>query len=206
MNHLAEEQLYEVVFANKPLTDDAQRHLTACKGCQQQLAILYRLGHELNIAAGSQLTPQQRDRYFQLGNQIHRQPSAWSRMVTHLQQMTLALDNRQRVVLQGFRSGSVQSYRLLYSATSADVDLLVEAQGLARRIEGEVLPLEPNILRSPILVELHPIGGETETVEIVTESTLQGRFQFDGVPLGYYSLMITPMEGPYLTIDGIDLT
>jgi hypothetical protein len=206
MNHLIEEQLYEAVFAGQSLAEEAQNHLAGCQACQQQVAAIRRLLYELNIAAHSQPTPQQQDRYLQLGTHIHRQPSSWSRLVTHLQQMTLALDNRQRISLQGLRSGSAQSYRLLYSATSADVELLVETQGHSRRIEGEVLPLQPSSLRTPVLLELRASRGQANPFDRVIESTLQGRFQFDSVPLGYYSLMITPVEGPYLQIEGIDIT
>jgi hypothetical protein len=206
MNHLADEQLYQAAFASQTLAHKAQSHLTGCEVCQQQVAAIHRLADEVSIAARSQPTSHQLERYFQLASNIQRQPSAWMRLITQIQQMTLTLDNRQRLGLQGWRSGSMNAYRLLYSASSADVELLVETQGHARRIEGEVLPLQPDSLSSPVLVELQTPAKETSHPDLVAESTLQGRFQFNNVPLGYYSLMITPIEGPYLQIEGIDIT
>jgi hypothetical protein len=204
MNHLTEEQVYEAVFAHKTLGNKAQSHLAMCQECQRLLASLQRLAQELSIAARSQPTDLQLERYQQLGEQIH-QPSLWARLVDHFQQMTLTLDNRQRMGLQGYRSGSQQSYRLLYSANSADVELLVATQGQLRRIEGEVLALQPT-LHTPVLLELSASPDEARPTHIMTESTVQGRFQFDNVPLGYYNLTITPIEGPYLQIEGIDIT
>ena len=205
MNHLTEEQLYEAVFAHSVLAHEAQSHLVTCQECQHHLASLQRLAQELNIAVRSQPTPLQLERYQQLGDQIQRQPSSWERLVSHAQQMTLTLDNRQRTGVAGYRSGGQQSYRLLYSANSADVELLVETQGQLRRIEGEVLALQP-ALRTPVLLELSALQRESAPAALVAESTVQGRFQFDNVPLGYYNLTITPIEGPYLQIEGIDIT
>jgi hypothetical protein len=206
MNHLADEQLYQAAFASQTLADEAQGHLVGCELCQQQVVAIHRLADEVSIAARSQPTARQLERYFQLASHIQRQPSAWTRLITQIQQMTLTLDNRQRLGLQGWRSGSMNAYRLLYSAGSADVELLVETQGHARRIEGEVLPLQPDSLSSPVLVELQTPAKETSQPDLVAESTLQGRFQFNNVPLGYYSLMITPIEGPYLQIEGVNIT
>ncbi|MBX3001444.1 MAG: hypothetical protein KF893_23185 [Caldilineaceae bacterium] len=206
MNHLDDEQLYQAAFADKTFADEAQHHLAGCKVCQQRVANIRRLVAEMAIAAHSQPTARQLAHYRQLASYIHRQPSPWSRLITQIHQMTLTLDNRQRLSLQGWRSGSVKGYRLLYSADSADVELVVEAEGERRRIEGEILPLQPATLNIPVLVEFHASGGQSDQPEIVVESTLQGRFQFNGIPLGYYSLMITPIEGPYLQIEDINIT
>lgn len=206
MNHLTEEQLYEAIFAQRTLADEAQRHLTACQECRHEWASLGRLAQELSIAVRSQPTVQQLERYRQLGEQIQRQPSSWEQLVSRFQQMTLILDNRQRVGMQGLRSGSLQSYRLLYSANAADVELLVEAQGPVRRIEGEILPLQPTVLRTPVLLELMALPNDNLQADLVVESTLQGRFQFENVPLGYYNLTITPIEGPNLQIEEIEIT
>jgi hypothetical protein len=206
MNHLADEQLYQAAFASQTLADEVQGHLAGCEVCQQQVAAIHRLADEVSIAARSQPTSRQLERYFQLASHVQRQPSPWTRLLTHIQQMTLTLDNRQRLGLQGWRSGSMNAYRLLYSAGSADVELLVETQGHVRRIEGEVLPLQPESLSSPVLVELQTPADQAGHPDLIAESTLQGRFQFNNVPLGYYSLMITPIEGPYLQIEGVNIT
>jgi hypothetical protein len=206
MMHLDDEQLYQAAFADNTFADEAQHHLAGCKVCQQQVANIRRLITEMGIAAHSKPTSHQLARYRQLASHIHRQPSPWARLITQIQQMTLTLDNRQRLSLQGWRSGSMKTYRLLYSADSAEVELVVETQGERRRIEGEILPLEPATLNIPVLVEFHASDGQSDRPEIVVESTLQGRFQFNSVPLGYYSLMITPIEGPYLQIEGINIT
>jgi hypothetical protein len=205
MAHLSEEQFYETIFDNTALSEEAQSHLQGCMQCQQQLLMIRRLAHELKVARRSQPTPLQLERYFQYASEIQVKPSPWAQLSEQLQ-MTLALDGRRRLGLQGLRGAGPRAYRLLYSARAADVELLVETQGQMRRIQGEVLPLDEGRLHPPVFAELRLAENRPNHVDLVAESNEQGRFQFDGVMQGYYQLTITPIEGPALRIEGIDIT
>lgn len=204
MNHLAEEQLYEYVFEQHSLSESETAHLGVCTACQQQERSLQLLRQTLLVARRSHVSTVQQERYYQLLSHVQQRPSRWERWFEQVQ-MALMLDSRQRMGLQGLRNSLARSYRLLYSANAADVELLVELQGQVRHIEGEIMVMDGAQLQVPVLVELLAADRERE-LNLSAESTLDGRFQLPGVTLGYYDLVITPTEGPFLQIKGIDIT
>lgn len=205
MDHVDEEELYAHIFQDRSLDERSANHLQHCKQCQQHVSALRRLAQEFLIARRSQPSPAQMARYVQLIQQVQQQSSVWTRLAQHVQ-MALALDSRQQSARQGLRSGMARAYRLLYSADAADVELLVEPEGYTRRIQGEVLPLDADALLAPVLVELLSAEHKTGIAHWTVESNAQGRFQLDGITVGYYHLTITPTKGPYLQIKGIDIT
>ncbi len=204
MNHLSDAQLSAHVLDHMPLSDLAATHLQSCDHCQREFRGLVVLNQHLEVARRCHVSPGQLQRYAQLFEHVQQKPSPLARLAAHV--MSLAQDSRQRMGLQGLRSGGNQSYRLLYSASAADVELLVKPQGAVCSIEGEVLPLDEDQWRAPVLVELSAATPGAEALDLSAESNAQGYFHLSSVTLGYYDLVITPSEGPFLQIKGIDIT
>lgn len=206
MNHLSTAQIYAHVLEHADLDEQALVHLQMCEDCQQEVRSLSTLAQTLQQGRRSYVSSTQMQSYFSLFHHVQSSPSVWERLGQQIQ-LALALDSRQRMGLQGLRSAGSYDYRLLYSAAAADVELLVKPQGQVCTIEGEVLPLDAQQLRTPFLVELFSTKNHHQNqFGFSTESTVEGRFQLPQVTLGYYDLVITPTEGPFLQIKGIDIT
>lgn len=209
MKHLSEDQLYAAAFdstdADFGVNAEFIDHLAQCPDCHRQFTSLQRLAQSFSVARRSQPSSAQIERYQQMASLLPPKSSTLSEWVAQIR-ATLLQDSRQRLALQGVRSGGQQAYRLLYTADHVDIELLVDALGSSRHIEGEVLPVDEKEMQSPLLVELHATHpGQAEQVW-TTESTLQGRFRLDGVVLGAYDVVITPTVGPSLRIEGIQIT
>lgn len=213
MKHFSQDQLYAVAFDSTDADSDVSAefsaeftaHLAQCVECERQFASLQRLAQAFSVARRSQPNRAQIERYQQMSSLLPQKTSALSEWVAQIR-ATLLQDSRQRLALQGMRSGGQQAYRLLYTADHVDIELLVDALGSSRHIEGEVLPVDGEEVQSPLLVELYAThSGQAEHVW-TTESTLQGRFRLDGVALGAYDVVITPTVGPSLRIEGIHIT
>ncbi len=204
MHHLSEDQLCTAAFDDM-VEDQVKLHLDDCDACRRQLLSLQRLAETFALARRSQPSVAQLDRYQKMAPLIQQAPSSVLERLSQLH-AALMLDSRQRLGFEGVRSGGQHSYRLLYSAENADVELLVDAVGQTRRIEGEVLPLSDTALRPPLLIELY--AGSLAGAEALwmAESNQQGRFRLDGVTLGKYDVMITAADGPSLRIEAIEIT
>lgn len=227
MQHLRNEQFYRHVFDRETFSVTDSNHLGDCARCQSALAAVRHLAQELAIARRSQPSPEQRTQYYQFFQQVQsRRPDGWTSRLIQQVRMTLALDSRQRPAMQGVRSGAVQSYRLLYSADPADVELLVEPQAQGRRVEGDLLPLDVVRLAMPALIELwmtdstpfampaavtsnastSPAHTSGSMAQQAVESDSLGRFHLEDVAPGRYDLYITPAAGPLLQIQGVAIT
>lgn len=204
MNHLSDDQLYAAVF-DAILDEQTAEHLHQCAACASEYESLQRLAHTFAIAQRSQPNAAQIDRYQQMATHIQTQSSGLAGWIEQIQAV-LAQDSRQRLAWQGVRSGGQQAYRLLYSADNVDVELLVDALGSTRSIEGEILPLADADMQLPLLVELQATRPMQSEDAWMVESSAQGRFRIEGVTLGAYDVIITPTAGPSVRIEGIDIT
>ncbi|MCB0116255.1 MAG: hypothetical protein R2873_30220 [Caldilineaceae bacterium] len=200
MEHLSEDQLYAAAFDNAEA--DILAHVEQCSVCQGQLTSLQKLARAFAVARSAQPSDDQIERYRQMVANFQPKASSLSSWVAQLS-ATLLQDSRQRLALQGVRSGGQQAYRLLYTAATVDIELLVDALGSTRQIEGEVLPVTDADMHPPLLIELH---AEQPEQVWTAESNAQGRFHLDGLGLGSYDLVITPATGPSLRIEGIHIT
>jgi hypothetical protein len=200
INHLAEEELLSVVFDGAALSTDAARHLAGCPACRQAHAAVQLLAGEFLIARRSAPSPAALQRYASLFDAVQRQP-------TPLQQMwrtvraTLAWDSRQQPALQGVRSGVAASYRLLYTAPSAEIELLVEPSQGGHRLDGEVAAEDAAAM--PALVQM--AGGDGALL-YETETTDTGRFRLAAVAPGAYTLTVTFAAGDALTVPALEIT
>lgn len=200
MNHLAEEELLSAVFDGAALSTEAARHLAGCLACQQAHAAVQLLAGELVIARRCTPSPAALQRYASLFDAVQRQP-------TPLQQMwrtvraTLAWDSRQQPALQGVRSGAAASYRLLYTAPSAEIELLVEPGQGGHQLDGEVAA--ENAAATPALVQL---AGSDGALLYETETTDTGRFRLAAVASGAYTLTVTFAAGDALTVPALEIT
>lgn len=205
MKHFTEDQLYTAAFDSTEADADLIDHLAQCTDCHRQFTSLRRLAEALSVTRRSQPSSAQIERYQQMATLLPQKTSGLAGWVAQIR-ATLLQDSRQRLALQGMRSGGQQAYRLLYTADRVDIELLVDALGSSRHIEGEVLTVDGEDLQSPLLVELHAaLPGQGDQVWM-TESNPQGRFRLDGVALGAYDVVITPSTGPSLRIEGIQIT
>jgi hypothetical protein len=128
--------------------------------------------------------------------------SAWHGLVAWVQ-ATLLWDSRQQPALAGLRSVGTRSYRIIYSAPTADVELWVVPQATTCSIEGDcVLNTHPASQDGP-LVQLHSINDNAVVLE--TTATKGGRFQFAQVPAGVYDLWITPDTGQSVVLERLAL-
>ncbi len=212
MAHLTEEQLQVTLLDGKPLEAEAAEHLAHCPRCQQEQQRLATLLQELDIARASQPSPENLASYYRLFEQVEQPESAsWLDKLVQAVSLVLQWDSRQEAPALGLRQAGPVNYRLLFSADQADVELLVEPLGRTRRLEGDVLPLDPEGVPGPILVELWPRpeavkeGVQTPPREHMTTSDPTGRFRFEHVPPGLYSMLLTPVNGPLMSIDRLEI-
>ncbi|MEZ4867667.1 MAG: carboxypeptidase-like regulatory domain-containing protein [Caldilineaceae bacterium] len=211
MAHLSEEQLYAIVFAEldeNSFTQDAQRdetaaaHLAVCNSCRTQLAELRVLVHELRVAQASTPSAAALARYDKLYAQVEQSPS-WANRVINYVTAQLRWDGRQQPAWQGVRNAAAASFRLLYSSTQADIELLVEHGNGEFHVEGEILPLQGVMQELPVLCELQM--ADNQEVIFATESEADGRFHLTAIPPGRYTLFVTPPLGSAVVIDQLQL-
>lgn len=200
MEHIAENDLYAMVFDGTALPSDLGQHLTACPACREQVAALELLATELRIARRSMPSPAALARYADLFTAVARQPSPlqqiWQRV-----RATLTWDSRQQLALQGVRSDAPANYRLLYSAPPADVELLVAPGPHTRQIEGEVVAEAQ--AAAPALVQLIAVAGGAQHE---AETDDYGRFSLDDVAPGVYAMTVTLAGGQSFDVDDLELT
>lgn len=202
MTHLSEEILYAYVFDRASLAAEAQIHLSGCEQCLANLSKLTQLTTELTVAKRSQPTAQTLQNYYALFGHVQQQPSLLARSVQWLQAQ-LSWDSRQQPALQGIRSGTSSTYRLLYSSDAADIEFLVEPRNGSRRIEGEIIPIA-DALGLPALLQL--VSSRSAEVIGEIECDEQGRFRIEAVKPGEYELSVMPRQGSALQIARLELT
>ncbi|RIK39510.1 MAG: hypothetical protein DCC55_17890 [Chloroflexi bacterium] len=199
--HLSAEQLEQHVWDGVPLSAEAAMHLSLCPQCSQELAMLRKLAGELRIVQRSQPSPAALARYQQLFALHAPQPSRMDRLMTWVR-ANLVWDSRRTLALQGIRSAARPSYRLIYTTTTSDVELLVTPYPTTFGIEGEFL-VAGNALSARALIQLQSENKSNTVLE--TEATAGGRFRLDHVAPGLYTLWITPEQGAALEIRGLEL-
>jgi hypothetical protein len=158
------------------------------------------LAGEFRIARRSAPSPVALQRYASLFDAVQRQPTPLQQMWRTLR-ATLAWDSRQQPALQGVRSGAAASYRLLYTAPSAEIELLVEPSQGGHQLDGEVAA--ENAAATPALVQL--VGGNGALL-YETETTDSGRFRLAAVAAGAYTLTVTFAAGDVLTVPALEIT
>ncbi len=204
MDHLSDDQLYNLVFDPVRPTREATTHLEACAQCREQLVVLQQLRNELLLAHHSQPTAAALERYGQLFNQVQQPPSTLTRVIQKIR-ATLAWDSRQQPALQGLRSAAVTQYRQLYTTERAEIELLVIARTPQRReLEGDIITLAGQEPVTPALLQLQTLDAASTTYEALSDA--QGRFHLADVPPGNYQLLITPIQGALLELANLELT
>lgn len=203
MDHLSEEQIYQYIFNHINLEQGEAAHLATCDQCQQQVAQFRILYQELSIAQHSQPTPSTLSTYYQLFDQVQREPSILAQGLAWLRAQ-LQWDSRQQPALQGVRGASSPTYRLLYSSDVADIDLLVEARNGSRWIEGEIVPFEASALQLPALLQVSNLLNSESIYEV--ESDASGRFRIESLVPGTYTFALVPRQGANLQIEQLKLT
>lgn len=202
MEHLSDELLYASAFDQATLAAPEAEHLSSCDACRQRLEQLQKLATTLRIARSSAPPPAivaQAHSFFQ---HIQQQPSWLERMVQRLQAQ-LVWDSRNQLAAQGLRRTVTDGYHLLYSTERIEVELSVQPTPAGLDLEGELLPAEDDLGLVPALLVLQPADGAGASYE--TESDADGHFRLSGLPHGRYELLITPLAGALLAIDGLEL-
>ncbi len=212
MAHLTENQLQAHLLDGEPLEAQAAEHLAHCPQCQQEQQRLADLLQELRIAQASQPSPEKLASYYRLFEEVQQQKQpGWLDRVAQAIRLALQWDSREEALALGLRQASPVNYRMLFSADQADVELLVESLGRTRRLEGDVLPLDPEGVPGPILVELWPRpeaahkDRQAPIREHMTTSDPTGRFRFEHVPPGLYTMLLTPVNGPLMSIERLEI-
>ena len=200
MDHLAEDELYTMVFDGVALSINAAQHLAGCPVCQQSLAALEVLAGELVIAQRSAPSAAALQRYASLFDAVQREPSLLQQ-VWQTVRAALAWDSRQPPARQGVRSSATASYRLLYTAAETDIELLVEPGQRGHRIEGDVVLGDGATV--PALVQLVAADGGAQHE---TETDAYGRFQLGDVAPGAYNLLLTLTTGQSLEVTELEIT
>jgi hypothetical protein len=200
--HLSFPALDAWVLHEEALPLTMQEHLAACAICRQRLADVRMLHEDLAIAKASQPSPQTLDRYAALFMQGQPQPGRISHMMSWLR-ATLLWDSRQQPALAGVRGVGAPSYRVIYSAATADVELWVVPQANFCSVEGDCILSGVNRDAAQLLVQLTARDSSDHQLEAATERG--GRFHFAQVPNGVYDLWITPTSGESFVIERLAL-
>lgn len=211
MTHLTHEQLYAYALDNARLPADEQAHLESCPQCQGELHDISALARELRIAQASEPSAAALAAYeaiFQEHGPSQRGAlaRAWNWVAA-----TLVSDSRAQPLPEATRSVRADSYRLLFDSPQADIELFFEGEGQARRVQGDVIPID-TVQDAELdegdmgdtLIQLQ--NSRTLDVLFETYTDQEGRFQFDAVPLGEYKLLVTGPAENLLEISELSIT
>lgn len=200
-NHVSFSQLLDYLFDNASLSAAEGTHLAACTHCQSEITRLNALAAELKVARASQPTAASLNRYYGAFAQAPQRPSLWSGIVEWVQAQ-LAIDTRRQIALQGMRSMAATTYRLLYSAELADVELMVDLQSAGCHVRGVIMAVnEQGTLGSALVQTLDSAGVAVAESEVDGD----GHFQLAALQPGRYTLVITPTDAPALILEGVEL-
>lgn len=202
MVHINEENFYDWLFGGIAPSAAEEQHLAGCAVCQAQWAAVQTLGQELQIAQASNPSVAALTRYFQFYDQVEQALSLGQRFTAFIT-AHLQWDGRRQPAWQGVRNSQVASYRLLYGAKQAEIELLVAPREGRFHIDGEVVPLTEPTTLLPARCELQDMVS-AETVNM-TECQASGRFHLSNVPTGRYRLCFVPTSGPTIVIDELEL-
>jgi anti-sigma factor RsiW len=199
--HIPSERLHALVFDNQ-IDAATAAHLADCPACRQQVEVLRNLRLDLEIARRSTPAPDHLDAYRAMFANVQTQPSPLQRLSQQIRAL-LTWDSRTQPALMGVRSGNLQSYRQLYVADDAEIELLVERVGELRNVKGDVIDGAPDAaLPSSLLVELLDPNGE---VVHVVEADAGELFHFDNVAPGLYNAVITRSNAAMIELVGLEI-
>lgn len=197
--HIPSERLYALVLDQEAEAAEAA-HLSICAICRQQVEELKQLLFDLEIARLSQPTPIALDRYQAMFSSVQTQSSSLQRFVQKLR-ARLTWDSRTQPVLQGVRNAAAHTYRQLYVATDAEIELMVEHMGEMRRVEGDLIDIGQDDAPAAALVELLDANGDiAHMVE-----TNNGLFHLENVAPGTYTIVITRPNGATIEVPALEV-
>ena len=200
MTHIPSETLLAMVFDNH-IDAEQLAHLSVCAECRRQMEELKELHLDLEIARRSQPAAAALDRYQAMFSHVQTTPSPLLRAAQRLRAL-LTWDSRSQPALQGVRSGGAHTYRQLYVAEDAEIELMVERAGEVRRVEGDLIRNDPSHANSPTLIELLDAAGET--VHAV-ETDDEGLFRFDNVAPGIYTALFTHPQAATIEVPALEV-
>lgn len=204
MTHLTEERLTALAFESITPTSAETAHLDACPACARAYADLTLLASEFRVAARSQPSTDAMARYYDLFDQVQQQPHGLKALWRDLK-AALVWDSRQQLALQGVRSVAATEYRLLYSAGSLELELMVDAEGVHRHIEGDLVAPDEEAA-TPALVELQRLDQDDGASLLFETETANGRFRFQHVTPGRYRLTVTTRLGQAIVVESMEIT
>lgn len=200
MTHLTPDQLFAVAFDPTAVDSVMAGHLAECAACQAEMDKLAALGRELAIARRSQPSAAAMQRYAALFSQVQQQESrlgVWWQTL----RAVLTWDSRQQAALQGVRSGAAVAYRLLFTTEQAEIELMVEPDRHLFCVRAEIIALN-DATPTPALVQWLDGDGN---VRYECDADCQGRFECNGIERGLYRLVIVPLEGTLIEIEGLEI-
>lgn len=201
MIHLSEDQLYAYVFDQSPLSGAENEHLLGCSHCQLQLKQIKQMFQQIQLMAQSMPTPQALARYENLFVQLPQPPGKLETIVQRLY-AHLVWDSRQQLSMQGVRNTIQRNIRLVHTTEWVEVDVMLMPQPTNFNLEGEIIPVNEYELTLPALLQLQT-PEQDKFYE--AEATEQGRFHFEAIVAGTYMMLITPIVGKRLEIEGLKI-
>ncbi len=200
MKHLTSDQIYTVALDQKRLDPAAEQHLAECAECRRQVDDLLGLVNEFEVARRSQPSPSAIDYYTGLFRELQQRESGLSALWRTLRAQ-LSWDSRHNAALQGVRSGVVSAYRLLYTTRLADVEIMIEPDHRAFRVQGEVVSLS----KDPVVPALVQWLDQDGVLRYETETDDDGRFQLRGVTAGSYRVVVVPLHGEIIEVQALEI-
>lgn len=196
--HVEEARLLDYVLDGVELASTESAHLSGCHACQSRLASVRQLAGDLRVYVVSDVPAEALARYASLfGAAVPAQESSLARFVRWLTG-ELVFDSRSQALATGVRSAAGSAYRLLYSAGDAEIELSIEAERGAFRIEGELVGDD----ESPVLVQLTALPPEPAVYEAL--GSAGGRFSLAGVRPGRYAMTLATQNGDAIHIPEVE--
>ncbi len=204
MAHLSEEKMSTVVIDGVTWTVEEADHLAHCAECQEKVSGLTALATEMAVARRSAVSPEAAARYQAVFEQRRAaEASNWPQMENWLQALAV-FDSREAGMPAGVRSAGVQAgYRLLFEAGETEIELQVEEEAGARRIEGEYFGVD-DTTQGPVLIHLLALNDQGHVYE--TESNDGGRFRITQVLPGRYQMTLSTASDEVVSIDALEIT
>lgn len=176
---------------------------------------------ELHIARLSEQTQESRLRYYRLFEHVEKREGLSLTGVWETIQAVLSWDSRNQTAQQGARGLGDGNFRLLYATPQTEVELMIETQTQHNYIDGDIVPFSQSVDQSdaqtPALVTLLRTASKDEkrsanSIQAAengwayeTESDTHGRFRFENVENGIYTMQIMLLNGSLVEIDQIEL-
>ncbi len=200
MTHLSREILYNITFDATEQDAAVTEHLAGCDECRRELANLNALAGDFALAQRSAPNAATLERYTSLYSEVQKKPSALSAFLQTLR-AALSWDSRQQMALQGVRSGAVAAYRQLYTSSSAEIELLIEPAQQRYAIHGEIMGTDDANLGHALVQLLDRSGVAVHEVE----ANDAGQFRMASIGGGAYRLLITPVDGPVIEVESLEI-